>query len=165
MKNLLLAALLLLGSVRVFAQQILIEDHILNAGDIYLGPAHNIKTGPLAGVQFLNLIYTPIGGSSFSSCLVGVDTDVPPPWNVGGAISGQNCASTGTYSSPSAVSANNVRVNAGAVGNGTVHIQLWGCFSSCTGSGAGTITGINTAAGSGLTGGGMSGTLSLSLGS
>jgi hypothetical protein len=130
MKTLFLAALLLLASVCSFGQQMLIEDHTMNAGYIYLGPAHNIKTGAFAGVQYLYMTFSPIGGSSFSSCFVGVDSDVPNPWNIGGAIPQQNCTSTGNYSSSSAVAANNIRLNSGATGNGTVRIQLWGCLSA-----------------------------------
>ncbi|MGH3430882.1 MAG: hypothetical protein ACRDQZ_25490 [Mycobacteriales bacterium] len=155
MKKALFGLILLFGlALPAAAQQILIEDVVVSGGQSYLGKSHDIVNPPglagmpgLAGVRYFAMDFTPVGGGTLTTCGATVDSILAPAdWVQGNAIASQNCATRGTASSASALSADHVRLSVGTTGNGMVRVRLFGCLAQCTAAAGsavwGSITGI-----------------------
>ncbi len=120
-----------------------------------------ITSGQFTGMAYFKLEFVPTNNSNITSCTVAVDSQVGSAgWVFGGAVPAASCASAGvTLAGP--ISANQVAVDISVQGQGSVRVRLSSALSSFATSGTGTITGVT--AGTGLTGGGSSGAVTLAL--
>lgn len=124
-------------------------------------PPIQITSGPFSGMAFLKLEFTPLNNSNITACTVAVDSQVGSAgWVFGGAIAATSCTSQ-NLAVAGPVNANQVAVDISVQGTGSVRVRLLGAMSTFATAGSGTITGVT--AGAGLTGGGVSGGVTLAL--
>lgn len=137
---------------------------IFTAGGGFLSSPIPITSGPLIGMKYLRLEWEPLPNSTIGPCSVAVDNNSngSTAWVYGGAVPVQDCTVSGSVV-VGPVTRDNLRVDGNVQGLGQVRVRLVGQLSTFATAGSGTITGVLTASGSGLLGGGTSGSLNLSL--
>lgn len=141
----------------------LMANQVFPSGLPGFSPPIGITSGPFFGMVYLKLEFIPLPGSGITSCTVTVDTNFnsnPVAWTYGGAVSPQTCTSSGS-AVVGPISADNVRVDISVQGQGGVRVRLLGALSTFATAGSGTITGVT--AGTGLTGGGTSGSVTVAI--
>lgn len=121
------------------------------------------------GIGFYRVSWTVDG--TVSACAVSIDSqsNALAAWSVGGiATSGAigSCATAGSFTTPTAIYVNAARITPVITGTGNVTFTIIGGLlaSSVSGSGGGAGTITSVVAGTGLTGGGASGAVTLTLG-